>query len=213
MNWFRKILKGNKRIEDDTVADGEKFLIVGLGNPGSEYKQNRHNIGFMLIDRLAARHGIDLGRVQQRAIVGSGRIVEQSVVLVKPQTFMNRSGDSVGPLARFYKVSLGNILVAYDDLDLPAGTLRLREQGGAGGHNGMKSLINHLGQAFPRLRLGIDRPPGRMPPAAYVLQDFSAGERAVVDELLDQAVQAVETYLSEGINMAMSRHNGRVIEN
>ena len=126
---------------------------------------------------------------------------------------MTASGDAVGPLAKYYKIEPSAILVVYDELDLPLGTLRLREAGGSGGHNGMKSIIQHLGNDFPRLRLGIGRPPGRMPPAAYVLQDFSAGERPIVDDLLDNAVQAIETFLAEGIDLAMTRHNGPVVEN
>src|SRR5690606_39325059 len=115
--------------------------------------------------------------------------------------------------AAYYRIAPENILVIYDELDLPLGTLRLREQGGTGGHNGMKSLVNHLGQGFPRLRLGIGRPVGRMDPAAYVLQDFSDDEKAVVREILQEAQQAVETFLREGIEMAMTRHNGSVLAN
>jgi peptidyl-tRNA hydrolase, PTH1 family len=189
-------------------ATVEKYLIAGLGNPGLRHKQNRHNVGFMLVDRLAAAAGISLGRVQQRAVVGDGRLAGRSVILVKPQTYMNLSGDALGPLVHYYKIPHANVLVVYDELDLPLGTLRLREKGGAGGHNGMRSIIHHLGQDFPRLRLGIGRPPGRMNPAAYVLQDFSRDELPVMDVMLDQALQAVETYLQEGIQLAMSRYNG-----
>jgi peptidyl-tRNA hydrolase, PTH1 family len=186
----------------------EKYLIAGLGNPGLRHRSNRHNVGFMLVERLAAVAGINLGRVQQRAVVGDGRLAGRSVILAKPQTYMNLSGDAVGPLVHYYKIPHANVLVVYDELDLPLGTLRLREKGGAGGHNGMRSIIHHLGQDFPRLRLGIGRPPGRMNPAAYVLQDFGRDELPVVDVMLDQALQAVETYLQEGIQLAMSRYNG-----
>jgi PTH1 family peptidyl-tRNA hydrolase len=192
---------------------GAKRLIVGLGNPGRKYQENRHNIGFMAINRLAEKHHIDLSRTQNKAIVGSGQIDGHAVILAKPQTFMNKSGNAVGPLANYYKIDPSAVLVVYDELDLPLGTLRLRETGGSGGHNGMKSIIQHLGNDFPRLRLGIGRPPGRMPPAAYVLQDFGSDEQAVVDELLDHAVQAIETFLAEGIDLAMTRHNGSVVEN
>jgi PTH1 family peptidyl-tRNA hydrolase len=121
---------------------------------------------------------------------------------------MNRSGDSVGPLVNYYRVPLENVLVIYDELDLPFGTLRLRQSGGSGGHNGMKSIINHLGQDFPRMRLGIGRPPGRMEPADFVLRDFRGQELEVADALLNDAVLAVETYLTEGIDLAMTKHNG-----
>jgi PTH1 family peptidyl-tRNA hydrolase len=188
----------------------DKALIVGLGNPGRAYSGNRHNIGFMLIDRLAAANGITLGRLQNKALVGTGYIAGRPVVLAKPQTYMNLSGESVAPLLRFYKIEPADLLVAYDEIDLPLGTLRLRENGSSGGHNGMKSLIRHLGEGFPRLRLGVGRPPGRMPAAAHVLQDFDAIEKATVDTLLDRAIQAVETFLQEGITLSMSRFNGRI---
>ena len=185
----------------------QKYLIAGLGNPGRGYKGNRHNIGFMVVDRLAEKYGVRLGRVQHKAITGEGRIKERPVILVKPQTFMNLSGDSVGPLVNYYKVPLENVLVIYDEIDLAFGTLRLRSKGGSGGHNGMKSIIQHLGQDFPRLRFGIGRPSGRMPPAAHVLRDFGKDEQPVLMELLDSAVEAVETFLVEDVELAMTRHN------
>lgn len=187
-----------------------RFLIVGLGNPGHKYQENRHNIGFMAIDRLAARHDIKLNSMRNLAIVGNGRIHERAVTLAKPQTFMNLSGDSVGPLAAFYKIPPAQVLVVYDELDLPFGTIRLREQGSAGGHNGMKSIINHLGMEFPRLRLGIGRPPGRMGPAAWVLRDFEAAERPLLEEIFSEALQAIETFITDGIQLAMSRHNKHI---
>jgi PTH1 family peptidyl-tRNA hydrolase len=188
----------------------DKWLIVGLGNPGRQHRGNRHNIGFMALDRLAAKHSLSLGRVQQKAIVGDGRILNHPVILAKPQTYMNLSGDAVGPLANYYKIPPERLLVIFDELDLPFGTLRLREKGGAGGHNGMRSIINHVGQNFPRLRLGIGRPPGRMAPAAYVLQDFSAADQPLLDQILDEGVTAVETILREGVNLAMTRHNKNI---
>jgi PTH1 family peptidyl-tRNA hydrolase len=188
----------------------QKYLIAGLGNPGRQYRENRHNIGFMAVDRLAEKYGVRLGRVQQKAITGEGRIKDYSVILVKPQTYMNLSGDSVGPLVNYYKVPLENVLVVYDEIDLPFGVLLLRSQGGSGGHNGMKSLIQHLGNDFPRLRLGVGRPSGSMPPAAYVLHDFGKDEQPVLLELLDSAVETIETILSESVDLAMTRHNGAV---
>jgi PTH1 family peptidyl-tRNA hydrolase len=197
-------LKGDKELE---MAEGNRFLIAGLGNPGKDHRKNRHNIGFMTIDRLAEESGISMSRTQSRAIVGNGRIAGEQVILAKPQTYMNRSGDSIGPLVNYYHIPLENVLVIYDELDLPFGTLRLRAEGGSGGHNGMKSIINHLGQGFPRLRLGIGRPSGRMEPADYVLQDFRGAETEVAGALLNEAVSAVETYLREGIDLAMTKHN------
>lgn len=190
----------------------EKSLIVGLGNPGRQYTHTRHNIGFMAVDKLAAAFNIELSRVQSKAIVGSGYIQGHPVILAKPQTGMNISGSSVGPMVNFYKVPVENVLVIFDELDLPLGTLRLRGKGGAGGHNGMKSLIQHLGQDFPRARLGIGRPPGRMAPASYVLQQFARDELPIVQDLLHRTLKAIETFLQSGIDLAMTYHNGGVVE-
>jgi PTH1 family peptidyl-tRNA hydrolase len=206
--WFNR-----HPAEEVEEKEAVAFLIAGLGNPGRKYDGSRHNIGFMVVDRLADKYGITGSSVRNKAIVADGRIPPGSanrVVLAKPQTYMNSSGDAIGPLARFYQVPPENVLVIYDELDLPFGTLRMREKGGAGGHNGMKSIINHLGQGFPRLRLGIGRPPGRMPPAAYVLQPFGKDELPLLDEILDAAVKAIETYMAEGVQLAMSQHNQHI---
>jgi PTH1 family peptidyl-tRNA hydrolase len=197
-------------LDEDIEEMTDRFLIVGLGNPGRKYRSNRHNIGFMLVDRLASTNGIQSNKVQNKAIVGDGRIAHQRVILAKPQTYMNGSGDAVGPLANFYKIAPENIFVVYDEMDIPFGTIRLREKGGAGGHNGMKSIIQHIGQEFPRMRLGVGRPPGRMDPPAYLLQDFSNDQQPIVNDMIDEAIRAIETYLGEGIQMAMNKHNGTV---
>jgi len=194
----------------DAGEAGDRHLIVGLGNPGRRHAFNRHNVGFMAVDRLAARDGIELKRVQSKAIVGVGRLAGLPVILAKPQTFMNLSGDSVGALAAYYRIPLVRMLVIYDELDIPFGTIRLREKGSAGGHNGMRSIIQHMGGEFPRLRLGIGRPPGRMDPAAFVLQDFGRDELPLVSEMLNVAVEAVESFVRDGINLTMSRYNGPV---
>ena len=187
----------------------ELSLIAGLGNPGPQYAANRHNIGFRCLDRLAAEHGLTFDRRQKRALTARGVIAGREVLLVKPQTFMNESGRAVVPLARFYKVPPARLLVVYDDLDLPPGTLRLRPSGGSGGHRGMRSIIAQLGsQEFPRLRIGIGRPPGRMDPAAYVLQDFAPEEWPLMEETLARAIAAIEVWLTEGLDAAMSRYNG-----
>lgn len=187
----------------------ETFLIVGLGNPGREYRDNRHNVGFLLVDRLAVDLNAQKMRVQAKAIVTSGILEERKVFLAKPQTYMNLSGQSVQGLLSFYKLPLENLLVAHDDLDLPLGTIRLRPGGGPGGQRGMASAIDYLGtRAFPRLRIGIGRPPGRMDPAAYVLQDFSRDERAALAEVLDLAAKAALTFVSHGLEKAMNLFNG-----
>lgn len=195
----------------DTASLGDdRFLIVGLGNPGRAHLYNRHNVGFMVADRLATHHGIELKRVQNKAIVGSGRIADRPVIVAKPQTFMNLSGEAIGPLVNYYKIPQRNILVVYDELDIPFAVIRLREKGGAGGHNGMRSLIQHLGNDFARMRMGIGRPPGRMDPAAFVLQDFGREELPLLSEMLSTAVEAVESFVRHGIDLTMSRFNGSI---
>ena len=195
---------------DDRDGGEERYLIVGLGNPARAYAFNRHNVGFMAVDKLALRAGIDLRRVQNKAIVGSGRLADRPVILAKPQTFMNLSGEAVGALANYYRVPPTALLVIYDELDIPFGVIRLREKGGAGGHNGMRSIIQHMGNDFPRLRLGVGRPPGRMDAAAFVLQDFGRDELPLVSEMLTTAGDAVESFVRQGIDLTMSRFNGPV---
>ena len=188
----------------------ETFLIVGFGNPGREYRENRHNIGFMLIDRLSMRLDARMRRMQSKALLGSATYRDAKVILAKPQTFMNLSGQAVQGLVRFYKVPLENIMIAHDDLDLPFGVLRLRPDGGAGGQKGVKSTIEHLGtQDFPRLRLGIGRPPGRMDAAAYVLQDFAKGDEQILSETLERAADSVLTFIDFGLDKAMNQFNGQ----
>jgi PTH1 family peptidyl-tRNA hydrolase len=196
---------------DAEPTTGEVALIVGLGNPGREYAQTRHNIGFQVVSRLADKHGLNFSRVQNQAIIATGRVGGARVVLAKPQTWMNDSGQAVGPLVRFYKVELTRLLIVYDDLDRPSGSLRLRSEGGHGGHNGMRSIVTRLGtQEFARLRVGIGRPPGRMDPAAYVLQPFARDEEILMDAARDRAVEAIECFLAEGIVSAMNKYNANV---
>lgn len=189
----------------------DRYLIVGLGNPGRKYSRNRHNTGFMTIDRAAERHGIRFGKLQSKAAVATGRMAGRNVLLAKPQGYMNNSGQPVRSLVDFYKIPVDRLIVVYDDLDLPSGTVRLRPEGGSGGQNGMRDVIQHLGtREFARLRMGIGRPPGRMDPVDYVLQDFSKDEWEVMQVALDTAVDALETWLADGIQLAMSRYNGPV---
>ncbi len=208
-------------------------LIAGLGNPGKQYEQHRHNVGFQIVDLLAARHGLRFDAKQGKAKIALGVInvqvaVEQvplstepdapaagrplfrtqRVVLAKPQTFMNLVGPSVQALLSYYKIAPADLLVIYDDLDLPLGALRLRATGGSGGHNGMKSLIGALGSGdFARLRVGIDRPPGRMDPADYVLQDFSAQQNEIMARTRELAADACQHWLAHGITAAMNAFN------
>jgi len=184
------------------------FLIVGLGNPGREYRGTRHNVGFMLLDHLAERLGMSFSRVESRSLVTKAEYLENRLILVKPQTYMNLSGQAVSSLMRFYKVALERLLVIYDDVDLPLGTLRLRPGGGSAGHNGMQSIIEKLGtQEFPRLRAGVSRPPGRMEAADYVLKDFSKDESELLQEVLSRGAEAVLAFVGEGIVAAMNQFN------
>ncbi|MCU0486374.1 MAG: aminoacyl-tRNA hydrolase [Anaerolineales bacterium] len=190
-------------------ATNEPHLIVGLGNPGKEYAASRHNVGFMLLSRLAERLGETFSRVESRALLTKAVYQGRRLILAKPQTYMNASGNSVRSLLRFYKVPVQNLLVAFDDVDLPFETIRIRAEGGSGGQKGMQSIIDQLGsEAFPRLRIGIGRPPGRMEAADYVLQDFSKAERELLAITLDRAADAVLSFVTDGLDKAMNLYNG-----
>ena len=189
------------------------FLIVGLGNPGREYKDTRHNVGFMMIDRIAVRLNARGMKVQSKAIVMDSRHEGNKLILAKPQTFMNLSGQSVQGLAHFYKIPNENLIILSDDLDLPFGTLRIRASGGPGGQRGLGSILEKLGtKEIPRLRIGIGRPPGRMDPAAYVLQNFSRDDVKELSNILDRGADAVFAFVTEGLNKAMNDFNGGVKE-
>ncbi len=200
-------------------------IIVGLGNPGSRYVYNRHNIGFQCVDLFAERHKIDVNKMQLKARTGDGwvqkrtspldilsgsppQMQRQKVLLVKPLTYMNLSGESVGPLMRYYDVEPEDLIVVHDDLDLDSGKLRLRSNGGSGGQNGIKSIIQHLGTPdFARVRVGIGRPPGRMDPATYVLKNFTEDEESDFGPLRQTILDALECWLFEGIDATMNRYN------
>jgi PTH1 family peptidyl-tRNA hydrolase len=189
------------------------YLLVGLGNPGREYRSTRHNVGFMVVDEISTNLGINIGRVQSNALVGQGTAGDQRVILVKPQTFMNLSGQAVSALVRFYKLPLDHLLVIHDDLDLPFGSLRMRPAGGSGGQKGLASIIEHLGtQAFPRLRVGIGRPPGRMQAADYVLQTFSSEDQILFTGIVTRARDAALTFVRNGLEQSMNQYNGEAAD-
>jgi PTH1 family peptidyl-tRNA hydrolase len=184
-------------------------LIVGLGNPGREYERTRHNVGFAVVDAFARAHGIAVSRRDHQALVGDGRVGGARVFLLKPQTYMNLSGQAVASFLRYKPVALTDLLVVTDDIALPVGRLRLRADGSAGGHNGLKSLIAHLhGPAFPRLRVGVGAPRDPSVQKDFVLGPFSRSEQPAVDEAIERAVAALEVWLAEGIERAMNRFNG-----
>ena len=188
-------------------------LIVGLGNPGPQYRGNRHNIGFQCVERFAQRHRIDLNKLQMKAMTGDGWVQQGGercrVLLVKPLTFMNASGQAVAQLMRFYKATPADVIVIHDDIDLPHSKLRLRLGGSSGGQNGIKSIIELLGTPeFARVKVGMGRPPGRMDPAAFVLQDFTTAEEEIFGPLREKVCDAVECWLFAGLETAMNRFNG-----
>ena len=185
------------------------YLLIGLGNPGREYADTRHNFGFMLIDRLAVRLNARGMKVQSKAIVMNTAYEERKLILAKPQTYMNLSGQSVQGLIHFYRIPFTNVMILSDDLDLPFGTIRIRASGGPGGQRGLSSILERLGtKDVPRLRLGIGRPPGRMDPANYVLQNFSRNDLQAISEILDRAADATLEFVKNGLNSAMNKFNG-----
>ncbi len=191
--------------------DKENTLIVGLGNPGLAYRHNRHNVGFMVADALANKLEIPLKRVKFKAQIGNGKLEDIPIIIAKPLTFMNNSGEAVAPLVRYFKVPLERLLVIHDDMDLPLGTLRMRPSGGSAGHNGMLSIFDKLGtNAIPRLRVGIGRPPGRMDPADYVLQDFPKSDEELLKMVIAQACEAALAFITNGLEKAMNTYNGEV---
>ena len=183
-------------------------LIVGLGNPGKKYQHTRHNFGFLVIDRLAKQNHIALSKKSCDALIGEWNSGGEKVILAKPQTFMNRSGTAVKGLLREYHGGSEDLLVIYDDLDLPFGRIRIRTQGSAGGHRGVVSIMESLaGAPFCRIRMGVGRPPGGMDAADYVLEAFDVGEVGALGAVLDRAEAAVECLLRDGVKRAMELYN------
>jgi PTH1 family peptidyl-tRNA hydrolase len=196
------------RNTQEEIESNSPFLIVGLGNPGREYRATRHNIGFMVVDQFASKIDCKLIKVQNRAIIGIGKVGKQKVILAKPQTFMNLSGQAVAGLKHFYKVEDRCLIVAHDDADLEFGQIRMRPGGGSAGQKGVASIIEKLGtQEFSRLRMGIGRPPGQMDAAAFVLQPFSKSDQEFLAEFLNRGADALQTYILDGLETAMNRFN------
>jgi PTH1 family peptidyl-tRNA hydrolase len=189
-------------------AEFDTHLIVGLGNPGPAHRANRHNVGFMVLDSLATEMGQAFSRLEHQSLIAAGELATRSVLLAKPQTFMNVCGRAVQRLLAAHEVPLSNLLVISDDIDLPLGQLRLRPFGGTGGHKGLKSIQERLEtQDYARLRIGIGRPPGRTDPADYVLDDFSEQERMEFEIDIRRGADCVRLYLCEGIQAAMTKYN------
>ncbi len=205
--FVRLIRKGTEEADVESP-----HLVVGLGNPGVKYAANRHNVGWMVLDTLAARGGLTFKAHKSGAVIAEGRLRPGGprVVLAKPGTFMNLSGGPTSQLAKFFKVEPSTIVVIHDELDLEFDTLKVKVGGGAGGHNGLKDLIARLGAPeFIRVRVGIGRPPGRQDPADYVLKDFAPAERETLAILIEDAADAVEAVIEHGALEAQQRFNGR----
>ena len=185
------------------------FLIVGLGNPGSEYVKTRHNVGFEVIDYLAEQYRFEPFRVWKRAEVCRGKIASTDAMLVKPQTFMNRSGEAGGAILHFYKCSPAEVVVVHDELDFAPGYVRLKDGGGHGGHNGLRSLTEHIGADYARIRLGIGKPPSATHGANYVLARFDNASRQKIDGAIEEAAQAVAAIVLDGVTRAMNQINSR----
>ncbi len=190
------------------MARGPSILIVGLGNPGERYARNRHNVGFWCVDLIAERHRLRFNTRRAQSLVARGQVDGEDVALAKPQTYMNLSGRAVKQLVMGWGLPLRALTVVYDDVDLPPGVVRLRERGGPGTHNGMRSLVESLGTSdFARLRIGVGAPPPMSGLADYVLAEPPADEAAVLEEAVDRAVHALELLIREGAGVAMNRHN------
>lgn len=184
------------------------YIIAGLGNPTKEYDKTRHNAGFGVVDELAERYNIDIGERKHRALCGKGVIEGHKVLLVKPQTFMNLSGESVRAVVDYYKIRPEELIVIYDDISLAPGQLRIRRKGSAGGHNGIKNIIAHLGtQEFSRIKVGVGEKPPRMDLKDYVLSRFPKGEQEQMDQAFKEAAQAAVMMMTEGVDKAMNHFN------
>jgi len=204
-----KLLIRLKGIMYQRTPRPETHLIVGLGNPGTKYERNRHNVGFLCIDHVANEHAISVSRKRFKAILGEGRISGRRVVLAKPLTFMNESGASVSRIRKWYKIEAQNIIVVYDDLDLPVGRVRVRPGGGAGGHRGVRSIIEQLGtDSFARVRVGIGRPV-HGDPIDYVLGNPSPDQQIVMRSIYPLVEEIVASFLENGIQETMNAYNGR----
>jgi PTH1 family peptidyl-tRNA hydrolase len=191
------------------------YIIVGLGNPGRRYENTKHNMGFIALDLLAERNGIKVNKLKHRALCGEGAVAGRKVLLVKPQTYMNLSGESVRAVVDYYRAPPGRLLVIYDDIDIPIGDIRIRKKGSAGSHNGMRSIIGCLGsEDFPRIRIGIgdgERERGDSL-IGYVLGGFRKRQLPAAEDAIDRAVRAAECLLRDGAEAAMNRYNARALE-
>lgn len=206
------VVKVHVKLMDKMMAErGESmYIIAGLGNPGRKYEGTRHNVGFHTIDLLAHRNNIKVNKLKHKALYGEGMIDGKKIILAKPQTYMNLSGQSLFDMVQYYKVSSENIIVIYDDIDIPLGSIRIRPKGSAGTHNGMRSIIYQLQtDCFPRVRIGVGRPQNEnIELADFVLSGFSKDELPHIKDAIERAASAAEIIVTKGVNEAMNKHNG-----
>lgn len=187
------------------------YIIAGLGNPGKEYAGTRHNVGFDAIDCLVEKYNVNLNKLKFNSVYGEININGEKVMLVKPVTYMNRSGIAIDEIMKFYKIPVENLIVIYDDIDIPVGTLRIRPNGSPGTHNGMKSIIQHVGTNFPRIRIGIGRNP-QMDLADYVLQRFSKDDAEKIHPIMEKAVEAAIEIIKSNVDTAMQKYNIKTVD-
>ncbi len=188
------------------------FIVIGLGNPGTKYAANRHNIGFMVIDYLSRMHNVKVNKIKFKALLGECRIGDEKIIFAKPQTYMNLSGESVLDIVSFYKIPMENLILVYDDIDLDTGIIRIRSKGSSGTHNGMKSIIYLLNKDdFPRVRVGIGNPPSYMDLADYVTSDFTKDEIPIMEKAIIKAAESIEEIVKNGTYAAMNKFNGNNI--
>ena len=207
--WTKPKEPGND-MRDETLNDGTVWLVAGLGNPGRKYEQNWHNSGFQALDILARRNRLTVDRIRFQGLIGQGRIGADRVILLKPTTYMNRSGASIRETAAFFKIDPSHCLVLYDDVDIPLGQIRIREAGGPGTHNGMRSIVASLsGENFPRIRIGIGPQPAQWDIADFVLSDVPDSEKETWLQAATRAAEAVESICRDGLQAAMNQFNRR----
>jgi len=190
------------------------YLIVGIGNPGKEYDNSRHNIGFRAVDKLADRIGLKLGKRGFNSLYNIGSIREHKLLIIKPQTFMNNSGVAVKEAKQFYKIEDRKIIIIHDEMDLPLEKIKVKKNGGSAGHNGIKSIVQHLGTGlFPRVRIGVGKPVDKNKGVNHVLSAFTKEEKSKIDSILDRAIDAVEKIIVNGIEKAMNEFNIKSVNN
>lgn len=198
-----------QKFKKEEMKDKEKtYVIVGLGNPGKEYDKTKHNVGFDVIDALSDKYNISVTKFKNKSFTGTGNINGKSVMLVKPQTYMNLSGEAVRDIVNFYKIPQENFIVIYDDISLPPSRIRIRKKGSHGGHNGIKNIINIMGtDEFPRVKVGVGEKPNGWDLADYVLSKFSKDDLPLINMGIDKSVEGVELFLEEGLDFAMNKMN------